>query len=151
MDSYFKAWSNFAKFSGRASRSEFWSFCLINNIILFLTIATKMETLFVLFGLITTIPFLSVGVRRLHDGNHSGWLLLIQVIPIIGLIILFVALIGGSDIGENRFGPNPNNAAFGEKVANLNRSGVKDPDRYLKLEKLSRLKEQGVITEVEFD
>ena len=35
------------------------------------------------------IPSLAVAVRRMHDIGKSGWLLLITIIPLIGLIVIF--------------------------------------------------------------
>ncbi len=39
------------------------------------------------------MPGLAVGVRRMHDIGHSGWLLLLTFIPIFGWAILFVMLL----------------------------------------------------------
>jgi uncharacterized membrane protein YhaH (DUF805 family) len=47
-----------------------------------------------------------VSVRRLHDTNHSGWWLLIVLIPIIGAIVLILFLVQDSQPGENRYGRN---------------------------------------------
>jgi uncharacterized membrane protein YhaH (DUF805 family) len=40
------------------------------------------------------------GTKRCHDRDNSGWY---QLIPFYGLWMLF----GGSDYGENYYGPNP--------------------------------------------
>ncbi|MEC7838162.1 MAG: DUF805 domain-containing protein [Chloroflexota bacterium] len=46
-------------------------------------------------------------VRRIHDIGSSGWFLLISLIPIIGVLILFVMLgfIKGN-IGKNKYDSN---------------------------------------------
>jgi uncharacterized membrane protein YhaH (DUF805 family) len=46
-------------------------------------------------------------VRRLHDVGRSGWMILVTLIPLIGLIWLLVLLIIDSNPGENQYGPNP--------------------------------------------
>ena len=47
------------------------------------------------------------GVRRLHDQDKTGWLMLLMIIPIANLVlVVFLLFIPGSD-GENRFGPPP--------------------------------------------
>jgi uncharacterized membrane protein YhaH (DUF805 family) len=60
-----------------------------------------------LFVLAMLIPSISVTFRRLHDTDHSGWWLLIGLVPLIGTIILFIFMIQDSQSGENRYGPNP--------------------------------------------
>ena len=52
------------------------------------------------------IPVYASGVRRLHDTNKSGWFILISIIPIIGLIVIFLLIADGTK-GKNRFGPKP--------------------------------------------
>lgn len=61
----------YATFSGRASRSEYWYWILAFWIGWYIIIAfTHLYPIYD-FGLL--IPTLAVGVRRLHDTNHSGW------------------------------------------------------------------------------
>jgi len=50
----------------------------------------------------------AVAVRRLHDFDSSGWILLWWIVPVVGLIVL-VWLFGRSGSpGQNRFGsPEP--------------------------------------------
>jgi uncharacterized membrane protein YhaH (DUF805 family) len=47
---------------------------------------------------------LSVGIRRLHDSDKSGWMVLLGLIPFIGAIIVIVLLVMPSTPGPNRFG-----------------------------------------------
>ncbi|NQD93327.1 DUF805 domain-containing protein [Pseudomonas sp. CrR25] len=48
-----------------------------------------------------------IGVQRLHDMGWSGWLLLLNVVPIVNSVFwLLMLVIPGSD-GANRFGPPP--------------------------------------------
>lgn len=64
--------SNYATFSGRASRSEFWWFSLFQCLAL---VAASMvgDTLYALVGLGLLLPILAVSARRLHDIGKSGW------------------------------------------------------------------------------
>ena len=104
-------------FSGRARRSEYWFFFLFTllvSVILgftegFLGIFpnTDQAILANIFALLVLIPSIAVGVRRLHDTNHSGWLYLLIIIPIIGFIILLFWFCKNSDEEDNRFGSNP--------------------------------------------
>ena len=42
---------------------------------------------------ICILPGLAVTIRRLHDINKSGWLILISLIPFIGSLLLLIILI----------------------------------------------------------
>jgi uncharacterized membrane protein YhaH (DUF805 family) len=109
---------NYANFKGRARRSEYWYFALMNLIIL--VIATVLDStlgmnfaplpygyLYLLVVLTTFIPGLAVAVRRLHDVGKSGWFYFIALIPIIGAIWLLVLFFTEGNKGENQYGPDP--------------------------------------------
>ena len=57
----------------------------------------------VILGLATIVPSLALSVRRLHDSNKSGWLLLLGLIPFVGGIILLVFMVLGPDPAGQRF------------------------------------------------
>ncbi|MDR0336823.1 MAG: DUF805 domain-containing protein [Planctomycetaceae bacterium] len=121
----------YADFSGRARRSEYWRFTIYNTVILPLFLASlgiiiiflmnlssaKIETKFIVIGVLAAVyllynlliflPSLAVCVRRLHDTGNSGWMVLITLIPIVGLIILLVLLVQDSQPGNNQHGQNP--------------------------------------------
>jgi uncharacterized membrane protein YhaH (DUF805 family) len=109
---YLAVLQNYAGFSGRARRTEYWMFALINFVIIaVLDILGLYARFFTIIGLIYSlavfIPSLAVGVRRLHDTGRSGWWLLLGLIPVIGTIILIVFMATDSQPGENQYGPNP--------------------------------------------
>jgi uncharacterized membrane protein YhaH (DUF805 family) len=109
---YLAVLKNYAGFSGRARRTEYWMFFLINFIIIvaleLIGMAVKVITILAgIYGLAVLIPSLAVGVRRLHDTGRSGWWLLIGIIPVIGTIILIVFLATDGQPGDNQYGPNP--------------------------------------------
>jgi uncharacterized membrane protein YhaH (DUF805 family) len=83
---------------------------------------TRKYTLTTLYGLAILIPSLAVGVRRLHDTDRSGRLMLIGVIPIVGAIVLLIFLTQDSQLMDNHYGPNPK----GEITA-YQRYAVKQP------------------------
>ena len=56
------------------------------------------------FYVATTLPYLAVTVRRLHDVNKSGWWFFIQLVPLIGPVWLFCLMVIGGTPGPNRFG-----------------------------------------------
>ena len=118
MNWYVKVLKNYAVFSGRARRKEYWMFVLFNFI--FSVIAIILDNIlglafenvgygpiYLLYCLAVFIPGLAVSVRRLHDIGKSGWFILISLIPFIGPIWLLVLMCTDSEPGENDYGPNP--------------------------------------------
>ena len=114
MNSYIETFKKFAVFCGRARRQEYWIFLIVNtlifNVLSFLGYFSN-ESIFGLLGillfLITIVPSISVLVRRLHDTNRSGGWVFISLVPIIGVIVLFVFTLLDSTPGDNTYGPNP--------------------------------------------
>jgi uncharacterized membrane protein YhaH (DUF805 family) len=68
---------------------------------------SDINVLSTLYGLAVLIPGIAVSVRRLHNTGRSAWWLLIGIVPIIGVIVLFVFMVQDSQPGTNRYGPNP--------------------------------------------
>ena len=101
-------YKNFFDFSGRASKSEYWWFQLYAIIIYGMQFVFQGDLVLVFSILVIAniIPLYAAGVRRLHDTDMSGWMVLISVIPLIGLYII-VLLIADGTKGKNRFGPKP--------------------------------------------
>ena len=124
---------NYANFSGRAARSEYWWWMLAVTIVNFLlsflllgsmdyeAIAAGTSSpfsvyasfgglLMLVFSLAILVPSLAVGARRLHDSGKSGWFQLIWLlsfIPLLGLIALIAMIylmVQKSDEGSNKYG-----------------------------------------------
>ena len=121
MNWYLKVLKQYADFSGRARRKEYWMFVLFNMIfaivaaILDNVLGIAMEgtgygTLYGIYALAVLIPGLAVAVRRLHDVGKSGWMILIALIPLVGAIWLLVLLVTDSNPGKNQYGQNPKEA-----------------------------------------
>lgn len=115
---FIKVLKQYADFKGRARRKEYWMFVLFYSIFLIITSIlditlgigfgdTGTGPITLLFYLAILIPGLAVTVRRLHDVGKSGWMILINFIPIIGGIWLLVLLLTNSNQGENKYGANP--------------------------------------------
>ena len=118
MEYFLHVLRNYAVFSGRARRKEYWMFALFN--ILFSIAATIADyTLFgsgtgaisILYSLALLIPSLAVGVRRLHDVGKSGWFTLILFVPLVGAVWLLVLYCTEGTDGSNEYDPDPK-AAF---------------------------------------
>jgi len=106
----------FAKFDGRAGRAEFWWFVLANIIVyaalgILAQVSTIFFILYALYGLAMIIPSIAVAIRRLHDTDKSGWMLLIGLIPLVGAILLIVFYATEGTSGPNQYGAGPEPAA----------------------------------------
>ncbi len=102
---------HYADFEGRARRTEYWMFVLVNFIIAvvlgLIGRVIHLPVISTLYALAVLVPGIAVGVRRLHDTGRSGWWLLIALIPVIGTIWVIVLLAIEGDSGSNQYGADP--------------------------------------------
>ncbi|MBW8816322.1 MAG: DUF805 domain-containing protein [Caulobacterales bacterium] len=112
----FAAYAHYWDFQGRASRREYWMFFLWMLILGFVGGFVDVVVfharpglfgggpcgIFVTFA--NLIPNLSLGVRRLHDTDRSGWWTFIVLVPLIGALVLLVFNLLPGNPYENRFG-----------------------------------------------
>lgn len=111
MDAYMTVLRKYAEFNGRARRSEYWMFHLLNTVIMGALVLVGLATdigmaPYALYALATLVPGIAVGVRRLHDTDKSGWWLLLAIIPF-GALVLLVFFATDGTSGQNRFGSDP--------------------------------------------
>ena len=108
----------YVDFTGRARRKEYWYWHLfywlvIVGLVLLDVIMVRVGAppvftfVAVLAILVFFLPTLAGTVRRLHDTDHSGWMIFISWIPIVGPIIFIVFMCKRGTEGPNRFGPDP--------------------------------------------
>lgn len=122
---YLDVIKKYAVFSGRARRTEYWMFVLINAIIGIIllildhvlglapktgSMSFNVGLLSGLYSLAVLLPSLAVQCRRLHDTDRRGWWLLLSLIPIIGGIVVLIFEVLPGNPGPNRFGPDPKGA-----------------------------------------
>lgn len=113
--SYLRTLSKFKDYRGRACRTEFWIFMGFNFsvsvVLIGISIVLAMQDsdaavnivlLIIPFYLIMLPSEIALHVRRLHDLNQSGWLLI--VLYLVPYAIMIVGCIAGNK-GNNRFGP----------------------------------------------
>ena len=115
MQWFLKCLTQYADFTGRARRKEYWMFMLFSFLI-YILVAMVLLALGVtesainivisLLALSLILPNLAVTVRRLHDIDRSGWWVLLMFVPILSLVILVFMFLNGTS-GGNRFGPDP--------------------------------------------
>jgi uncharacterized membrane protein YhaH (DUF805 family) len=127
----------YADFSGRSSRMEYWMFALLQLIIVvalalvFLVIGGSSAAfdaggdpsamfggsvviLALVYLAVFLVPSIAVAVRRWHDMDKTGWMVLLfavlGAIPVVGFLasianIVFMCLAGTS--GPNQYGDDP--------------------------------------------
>ncbi|MCD4851932.1 DUF805 domain-containing protein [Arthrobacter sp. AK01] len=117
----------YADFTGRASRSEYWWWTLVSVIVssVFNILAGVVGAagatvsdsgtvvlgggayvfyaLLGIWGLATIVPSIALLIRRLHDGNFSGLLALLILIPGLGALAVFVLALLPSNPAGQRF------------------------------------------------
>ena len=119
MKLYIHALKHYINFRGCSCRKEIIWFALFNS--LFAGAALGLDNLcgwtfgrlpfgpaYIAYCIFTLCPSLSLQVRRLHDTERSGWVLLIALVPIVGPFCLFAYLFfARGDLEENRYGAPP--------------------------------------------
>lgn len=95
------------QFSGRAQRAEFWWFQLFITLVYVVLIVIDMsifgyeesdpEPFSNIWFIVTFIPTLSIGWRRLHDIGKSGWWSLVWAPPVIWTAVAAVTLFTSED------------------------------------------------------
>ena len=112
---YKELWKNAFNFKERASRRDFWMAFLMNVLVVIsiaivlgifsaITNIKSLGLLLYIYDIAIIIPFLSLGIRRLHDIGKSGWWYLISAIPLVGTIIYLIFLCTDST-EDNQWGP----------------------------------------------
>ena len=112
---YLDVLKNYTGFSGRAHRTEFWMFALINWVIsIVLGVAEGIIGTGGIIGFIymlaVLLPAIAVAIRRLHDTDRSGLWLLLCFIPVIGWLVLLIFYCLEGTSGSNQYGPDPKSA-----------------------------------------
>lgn len=126
---YFRMFRNYADFSGRSDRGEFWwAMCLhylltvsCRLLLRFLAVLRSaaegsktgislcsglISLLLTLYLLVSLIPRTALTVRRLHDIERSGWWSLIAGTGV-GIIVLLIWLCQEGTEDTNLFGSDP--------------------------------------------
>lgn len=104
IEAYKKMYVNYFNFQGKTSRGDFWKAFLVNfifinilNVIVKSTGIEAMKYINYVYILFIFIPVLSMKVRRLKDAGKSGWLVLWELIPLLGTIIVYILCAMPSD------------------------------------------------------
>lgn len=115
---------------GRIGRLRYlaWSMCLMSTALALWMVASMAMALSAvlgviligIFGLGFLVVSVQIGVQRLHDLGWSGWLMLLNLVPVVGTFFPFVMLLMPGNDGANRFGaPQPPNTKAVKVLASL--------------------------------
>lgn len=118
MNWFLKCLKQYADFSGRARRKEYWMYVLfymiiaivlhvIDSMLGWVTPEFDMGVLGGLYSLCMFIPGLAVSVRRLHDIGKSGWNFLFILIPLVGAVVLLIWFCKEGERRGNAWGLDP--------------------------------------------
>lgn len=116
---YIKAFRNYARSDGRASRKEMWMFIIFNWLALFVTafadglfglcFKTALRTwnygwLTLIYLLISLCPSICLRIRRLHDINKKGTWWALDNIPFVSYYVYYLYLFKKGDAEKNQYG-----------------------------------------------
>ena len=177
MNGYLRAMRQYAVFRGRATRAEFWQFtALLVGLGIIALIVDGAVTQNIepgrqsepggifsaLLILAHLLPAMAVTVRRLHDTDRTGWLVLLNYLPPLNLIILVFMCLRGTP-GPNRYGPDPlvtGDASAGTlapmqagmpTATTRTAAAPLRTDVIAELERLGQLRRDGHLSEAEFE
>jgi uncharacterized membrane protein YhaH (DUF805 family) len=85
IDAVKDGFNRYADFSGLSTRAQYWYFILATNLATFVGSLIAGDMVGNLISLLSIIPTIAAGVRRMHDVGKSGWFILV---PIYNLILL---------------------------------------------------------------
>ena len=101
---------DFLCFEGRINRKVF----VLRNLILYGASVLVNLVMWLVLGdvlgivsLIFAVPGFSLGIRRLHDLDKSGWFALIYFIPVLNLALEIYLLFWKGTEGSNQYGSDP--------------------------------------------
>jgi len=133
MKDFLKPYARFAQFEGRSDRKEFWQYVLFY--VIAMCILSMLDNMLFggayhytddgwdisydrgilggIFWLVSLVPWIALQIRRLHDTNKTGWLVLFWWIPIIGWILLLIWYCAKGDPVSNAYGEPPEGSQLG--------------------------------------
>lgn len=123
--------TNYNQFTGRSARSEYWWFTLfaVGLSIIAAIIDSALPTIFgmgivgTILSLALLVPWIAVGIRRLHDTDRSGWFIMLgygpflfsmifarflgslAMLPMLAVFALLYFLVLEGTKGPNQYGP----------------------------------------------
>lgn len=124
----------YADFNGRSRRLEYWMFQLMLTVIFVVPAVLYFSAVVLgqrdqigdpaplavllgisaIVGLAIIVPSIAVQVRRFHDQDRSGLLVLLNFIPYVGGLVVLVFMLLPGTKGPNQYGPDPKDVTGGD-------------------------------------
>ena len=95
--------------SNRISRKDYWIstlLILLLSVLISISMDNQNELIIIVFSFINfllVIFQIIIRIKRLHDINRSGWLMLYSLLPIIGGIYLIYLFCKKGDVNMNKY------------------------------------------------
>ncbi len=161
MDQMILPFKRYAEFSGRSARSEYWMFQLLQVIILIFCLTlifvgagergiagilgigwsattTVGVALYCAWVVISIIPHIALTVRRFHDQNLAGWMVLFYFLPWVGGLVIFVFMCIPGTAGENKYGSDSKHSPSAFAAISQADSAISNfPSASLELQRMS--------------
>ena len=110
---------NMGNFTGRASRTEYWTYMLTMGTLVLGTLFLLgilsiifqnpvFLSFYLIIGpvfLISLIPWVALCVRRIHDAGQTGWLVLLAFVPVLSVVPVILSFIPSAK--PNKWGDGP--------------------------------------------
>ena len=95
---------------GRLNRKVYWGCALVLCVISFVVITIGEEfgsVGLVILGAIIFLLLIAPDIKRLHDRNRSGWMILLLLMPLVNIWICIEILFLRGTAGDNNYGKDP--------------------------------------------
>lgn len=111
-----------AFFQGRIGVLDYWIGMIISFVAFVILISSPISNYD--FLTLLTLAFwvfykFSFSVRRAHDLNKTGWIVLLEFVPIINIVIWFILSFFRGDSKKNKYGSKPKNINHSERLKNI--------------------------------
>jgi uncharacterized membrane protein YhaH (DUF805 family) len=136
-DWYLLSWKRAFEINGRSQRKEFAYFFVVNILAGFALVCignafgsdetqtmTPARVLIGLYFAAIVVPRTSLMIRRLHDIELTGWLAVLGLVPLAGLVLDVFCLIADTNPRPNKWGVSPKYQDAQRWMTFVNRNGI---------------------------
>lgn len=108
VSAYVEFWNRAFDFNGITTRRNYWLTVLMNFIVIFVLSLFPLDPFYILnvsgsygvpitiatiYSFVALVPGIAITVRRLNDARFSGLFILLELIPIAGIVVFIMTLL----------------------------------------------------------